>query len=148
MTTIFEIIQRMHERFLSYEGYQRALVEKYWEEIVGSVAKRHSRPQKIRDNILYISVDSSVWNQSLFMEKRRVIENINRHFPRKIVADLKFQMGNEVDFSLRQSSDINRVQGDIVALAKRKNETDLLILKALQQKEEIYQKNKRQEKKE
>lgn len=146
MKSIFEIIQRMNEKFLSYEGYQRALVEKYWEEIVGSVAKRHSRPRQIRDSILYVSVDSSVWNQTLFMEKRKVIENINRHFPRKIVADLKFQMGNESDFS--QISEINRERGDIVAFAKRKNETDLLILKALQQKEELYQKNKHQEKKE
>lgn len=146
MTSMLEIIQRMHEKFLSYEGYQRALVEKYWEEIVGSAATRHSRPRQIRDNILYISVDSSVWNQSLFMKKRRVIENINRHFSRIIVADLKFQMGNEVDFS--QTIGINREPGDFVAQAKRKNETDLLILKALQQKEENYQKNKYQEKKE
>ena len=141
MTAIFDIIQKMHEKFLSYEGYQRALVEKHWEEIVGSSAKRHSYPRKILDKILYISVDSSVWNQSLFMEKKRLIEKINHRFPKQIVIDLKFQIGDEGN-SLSMGNCASKVKEEDEEGMIRKNTMDLLVLKALQQKEEIYQKNK------
>lgn len=142
MTAIFDIIQKMHEKFLSYEGYQRALVEKHWEEIVGSVAKRHSHPRKIWDKILYISVDSSAWNQALFMDKKRVLEKINHHFNKKIVIDLKIQMGDE-GHNLPVSDYVCKKEESEEGMI-RKSITDLLVLKALQQKENISKSKCRQ----
>lgn len=140
MRSIVEVIQKMQEKLLSFEGYQRALVEKYWHEIVGEAARKHSRPQRIRDNVLYVSVDSSVWNQALFMEKRTVINKINQHFPRSIVQDVKFQIGD--DFAFAKQIEKMRPGEPIIDPVTRKNEMDLLILRALQQKEEARQKNK------
>lgn len=146
MTAIFDIIQKMHEKFLSYEGYQRAWVEKNWEEIVGSIAKRHCHPRIIRDRVLYISVDSSVWNQSLFMEKRKMIEKINYHLKQQYVIDLKFQIGDERNNLSTSDSASKRENHEEETI--RKNTTDLLVLKALQKKEEEYQKSKYKLKKE
>ena len=53
MTSIFDIVQKMHEKFLSYEGYQRAWVEKNWEEIekmIFDIKKKREEMRKRRDN--------------------------------------------------------------------------------------------------
>ena len=56
---------------------------KHWEELVGKEAGRHSRPYKIEHDILFVSVDSSVWNQELFMKKTILISTINKTFEKK-----------------------------------------------------------------
>lgn len=102
MASIFEVIQTVCEKLSKHEGYQRAWLDKHWKKIVGNVAYRHSMPRAIRNKILYINVDSSTWNQALFIEKQRLLHEINRCFSMNIVVDLKFQMGNDTEFSLAE----------------------------------------------
>lgn len=98
MQSISLIINRIHTKLIRIEGYQRAWIEKHWEEIVGSNARKHSITRKIKNKILYISVDSSVWNHKLFIDKKGIIDKINRTVDNVIIDDIKFQMGNDNDF--------------------------------------------------
>lgn len=102
MTAISEIIKKICEKLSRQEGYQRAWLEKHWEEIVGKPADRHSIPRIVRNQVLYVNVDSSTWNQALFIEKRRLIQRINQCFSTKIILDLKLQLGNDADFLIRE----------------------------------------------
>lgn len=129
MTSIFEVIQKICEKLSYLEGYQRAWMERHWSEIVGPAAQRHSMPRYIRNNILYVSVDSSVWNQALFMEKKQLIMKINHCFARKIISDLKFQMGNDVDFN--QKKEKNELIGPVLPQITRRNIREVIILRAL-----------------
>jgi len=129
VTSIFEVIQKICEKLSYIEGYQRAWMEKHWAEIVGPAAQRHSLPRYIRNNILYVSVDSSVWNQALFMEKNQLIIKINQCFARKIISDLKFQMGNDVDFNRTKQK--NELIGPVLPQVTRRNIREVGILRAL-----------------
>jgi len=91
-------------------GYKKAWLTKYWKEIVGETADKHTRPYKIDRDILFVSVDSSVWNQELFMKKGNLIININRKFAKKIVKDVKCQMGH---FVAEESDKVEGPLGDI-----------------------------------
>ena len=91
-------------------GYKKAWLTKYWKEIVGETADKHTRPYKIDRDVLFVSVDSSVWNQELFMKKGSLISNINRKFAKKIVKDVKCQMGY---FLVEDNDPIEEPLGDI-----------------------------------
>jgi len=93
VTTIKKVIQVIIDKISHKDGYKRAWLEKHWGELVGKEAGKHSRPYKIERNILFVSVDSSVWNQELFMKKTSIISTINKTFEKKIVQELKCQIG-------------------------------------------------------
>ena len=93
MTTIKKVIQVIIDKISHKDGYKRAWLAKHWGELVGQEAGRHSRPYKIERDILFVSVDSSVWNQELFMKKTILISTINKTFEKKIVQEVKCQIG-------------------------------------------------------
>jgi hypothetical protein len=93
MKPISEVLSRIIERISNTNGYKKAWMEKYWEDLVGESAKKHSRPYKIEKEILYVSVDSSVWNQALFIDKANLIRRINQKFARSIIEEVKYQIG-------------------------------------------------------
>jgi hypothetical protein len=127
-----EIIKRICEKLTHHEGYQRAWLEKHWGEVVGETAARHSIPHRVRNKILYVSVDSSTWNQALFIEKRRLVQKINQKYISEIIHDLKLQMGNDGDFS--NEEDKNMGERFSVALDNRKSQLERKILTALNKK--------------
>lgn len=93
MKPISEVISGIINKLANTNGYKKALLERYWVELVGEGARKHSRPRKIDKRILYVSVDSSVWNQALFIDKANLIRRINQKFTRPIVEEIKYQMG-------------------------------------------------------
>lgn len=132
MTAMSEIIKKICEKLSRQEGYQRAWLEKHWEEVVGKPASRHSMPRMVRNQILYINVDSSTWNQALFIDKRRLVQKVNQCFITKIIHDLKLQMGNDGDFS--GSEEKVKVDGFAVMMENRKSNLERNILTALHRK--------------
>ena len=93
MTTIKEVIQKIVDKFSSLNGYKKAWIEKHWLELIGAAAASHALPYKVERNILFVRVDSSVWNQELFMDKRNFINKVNNCFSNKIIDDVKYQIG-------------------------------------------------------
>ena len=74
-------------------SYKKYWLENNWSELIGPQAKMHSKPFKIDKEILYVSVDSSVWNYNLFMDKLYLIKKINSKFGNLIIKDVKYQVG-------------------------------------------------------
>ena len=91
---IKEVIKNIIEKMSYMNGYKKVWLEKNWIELVGEEAGKHSKPYKIERDILVINVDSSVWNQELFMMRASLIVKINQKFDRKIVEDVKCQIGH------------------------------------------------------
>ena len=79
MTTIKEVIKGIIDKFSSLNGYKKAWIEKHWLELIGEAAAVHALPYKVESNILFVRVDSSVWNQELFMNKRNLINKVNNN---------------------------------------------------------------------
>ncbi len=135
MTIIKEVIKGIVDKFSSLNGYKKAWIEKHWLKLIGEAAAVHALPYKVESNILFVRVDSSVWTQELFMDKRNLINQVNNNFSKKIIEDVKFQIGH---FTKPEKS--NEMSADILLLLEKElseNRVSLLdrkIMKNLQRK--------------
>jgi len=93
MMGIEQIFQEIINKLSFTNGYKKAWLEKQWVELVGLEAGKHCRPVRVDREILFVVVDSSAWNQELFMRKAKLVEKINRKFTRKMIEDVKYQIG-------------------------------------------------------
>ena len=94
MTSMREIVQKLVNQFAIRNGFKKAWIEKHWAELVGLEAGKHSRPHRVDHEVLFVNVDSSVWNQELFMTRRNLIQKINGNFSQAIVKEIKYQIGH------------------------------------------------------
>lgn len=97
MTPMAQVIQRVVEKLSSANGFKKAWIEKHWKEIVGEQASKHSYPAKTEHEVLVVNVDSSAWNQELFMNKGKILNKINHPFSKKIIIEIKCKIGPIVE---------------------------------------------------
>jgi len=66
-----------------------------WEEAVGPAVAMHAEPTGIRDGVLFVEVDSSVWMQELSLLRESIVERLNAALGapmvRRIVLSLERQ---------------------------------------------------------
>jgi len=68
-----------------------------WKDAVGPRIARHSQPKKIRNRILGVVVDNSVWMQQLVFLEGQIKEKLNQMTGSPIVEKIRFQIG-EINF--------------------------------------------------
>jgi hypothetical protein len=70
-----------------------------YDMIVGDKLAEVSWPIYIRNQILFIGVESSVWSQQLYFFKPQIIKNINDYFghDHNIIKDVKFHISTIKD---------------------------------------------------
>ena len=111
MSSIREIIRNIVNKLADKDGFKRAWVEKHWPELVGLEASRHSLPQRVERATLFVSVDSSVWNQELFMRRRQLLQKINDNFSHVILQDIKYQLGHFLFFQEPTKEKLEKISG-------------------------------------
>ena len=84
-----EILKRYH---LDKRARQE-LAAADWPEIVGEKAAAASKPDTIRDGILFINCKSSVWAQELTLYKSRIMAELNKRAGSKLISDVRFSGG-------------------------------------------------------
>lgn len=86
-------------RVMSLMGLDGKLEEakfmKGWEAVVGPVVASRSRPRDIKDGILYVSVESSVWMQELWFHRSEILARINRDYPGIGVKGIRLEIERE-----------------------------------------------------
>ena len=65
----------------------------HWEKIVGHEIAKRSRPHKLVNMTLYISVSSSTWANELSLMSEDLIMNINSFAGDKVVKKVRFKAG-------------------------------------------------------
>ncbi|QPK80224.1 DUF721 domain-containing protein [Corynebacterium lizhenjunii] len=61
----------------------------HWEEVVGSLNAAHSQPEKIEEQVLYISCDSSNWSSNLRLLQRHILARIAQKVGPDVVVQLR-----------------------------------------------------------
>lgn len=76
-------IQEVLRGLIAQYGFEGPMAEhrlrEAWSGIVGVRIAAHTRPDQIRFNKLYLSVDSTAWMQELAFFKPALLEKVNRH---------------------------------------------------------------------
>ena len=65
-----------------------------WEEVVGKNIARRARAVSVRNEILFVTVQNSVWLQELALLKEGIIEKINSLVGRQVIKDIVFRIGD------------------------------------------------------
>jgi len=89
----------------------------YYETIVGEKIAAVSRPTSIKNQVLFIVVDSPVWSQRLHFFKNDIMEKINNYFGRKIVSDIKFHI---YPAKLKKENHITKISDNKIIVPDKK----------------------------
>ncbi len=47
-------------------------------------------PKKVRNSILFLRVENSVWRSELNLQKAVIIKKVNKHFNKTVIKNIKF----------------------------------------------------------
>lgn len=61
-----------------------------WSRLVGERIASKANPLKVRDSILFVSVENASWRNELFFMKRKIIEELNRSVKGNVIRDIVF----------------------------------------------------------
>ncbi|MDO8588073.1 MAG: DUF721 domain-containing protein [Armatimonadota bacterium] len=61
-----------------------------WADVVGEKCAAASRPETVRDGILFVSCKSSAWAQELTFLKDRIISEMNKRVGAAVIKDIRF----------------------------------------------------------
>ena len=59
-----------------------------WDAVVGATLARHARPERFRDGVLVVAVDSAEWMQELQFLKYELRDRLNARLGRTAVRDI------------------------------------------------------------
>ena len=74
------------------EQYKLNTLVHNWRHVVGDVIADHTKIVSINPPDMVISADNSMWMQELQMQKRRIIEAINKYYRQEVITDIRFIM--------------------------------------------------------
>ncbi len=63
----------------------------HWEDIVGQQIAEKSKPEKLKDGILFVSVASSTWANELNLMSQQLILKVNSFTGLKVIKDIRFK---------------------------------------------------------
>jgi len=77
------------------EKFEEGRLQREWVAVVGKAIASRSRPRVLRDGVLVVTVENSVWMQELWFRQREILERIGAAFPRLAVTALRFEQERE-----------------------------------------------------
>ena len=89
-----KILERLTKRMGIAARLEREKPVLVWEEAVGKTISRRAKAISLRNDILFVRVQNSVWLQELSMLKEGIIEKINTLVGKDVVRDIVFRVGD------------------------------------------------------
>ncbi|NLJ06354.1 MAG: DUF721 domain-containing protein [Sphingobacteriales bacterium] len=87
--TLKEAINKFIEHYNLRIKFDERRITEHWQEIAGELIYRHTTNLFIKENVLFIEVNSSVVKQELIFLKARLKTVINRFLGQEIIKDIK-----------------------------------------------------------
>ena len=97
MNSSFERLDQVMQKLLGKSPLRRGLEEQEilssWPEIVGPEIAKHSQALALRDGVLWVRTEGSVWAQELSLLKPRIRERLEKKGGEGSVRDVRFHTG-------------------------------------------------------
>ncbi len=61
-----------------------------WNQLVGERIASQANPLKVRDSILFVSVENASWRNELHFMKRKIMEELNQSVKDNVIKDIVF----------------------------------------------------------
>ena len=62
-----------------------------WPKLLGSAVQSYTKELYIRNQVLYVSVTSSVLRQELLMNRKSLVRQLNEHVQAQVITDIVFR---------------------------------------------------------
>ena len=72
---------------------QASLLLLRWQELVGSRIAKHSQPEFIKDGVLQVRVENSVWLNHLLFLREELRQKLNRKLSPQEIKEIRFRQG-------------------------------------------------------
>ncbi len=73
------------------KNIMESILKSNWQDIVGNALAKKSAPYFVKNRILYVSVENSIWTQQMQFLKNDIIEKINSFLNGAYISDLVFK---------------------------------------------------------
>ena len=87
-TSIGDILKRLVPKTDLGKKLAQSRIWERWDHVAGAALAPHGRPHAIRDNVLIIEVDSTVWMNRYAYEKWEILLRANALYRREVVSDM------------------------------------------------------------
>lgn len=91
--TLKEVLGPLSSRLGLKERVQEMKIGDLWEKAVGKALAERTEPARLKDRILFVKVENSVWMQQLHFLKEVMMQKINEHLKENFIIDLRFFIG-------------------------------------------------------
>ena len=89
-----EIFQKAHQRYPAFgKRLREAEAFSLWREAVGPLIAKHSRAVSVRNEVLWVEVEHSIWRSELHYRKNQILGVLNQKSPEgdhPIIKDIFF----------------------------------------------------------
>lgn len=82
------VIDRLLESYKLKQGLEQLNLTKEWEGLVGTHIAKHTQSVQLKNNKLYVSIDSEVLRNELAYGKSLIIQKVNDYLGREEVKDV------------------------------------------------------------
>ncbi|MDR1745884.1 MAG: DUF721 domain-containing protein [Tannerella sp.] len=62
-----------------------------WSQVLGPSIMDYTQDIYVKNRILYVSLQSSVWRNELFMRRKKLVENLNERAGAEVITDIVFR---------------------------------------------------------
>jgi hypothetical protein len=94
MKRLGEILDRTVQQLPLRRRLDDYAIWEIWDDAVGPTVARNARPEKIRNDTLFVKVRGATWMQQLQYMKDIIMETLNQRLGREVVANIFFVVGD------------------------------------------------------
>ncbi|MDW7650873.1 MAG: DUF721 domain-containing protein, partial [Bacillota bacterium] len=93
MIPIAKILDQTLKKMPNAKKIKGQIIQDSWPDVVGEPIAAKTKAVSFDNGILFVWVRDSVWAQHLSLQKKQIIQRLNRAAKTRILHDIRFQAG-------------------------------------------------------
>ncbi len=86
--TLKEVLEDLFKAYGWTEKMDGVKVTNMWEKVAGKIIANHTTDMYVKNNKLYVKLDSSVLRNELFMDRSAMTKKINKELGKKVINEI------------------------------------------------------------
>ena len=95
MIPLSKILDQALKKMPCAKKIKGQLIMDAWPIVVGEMIAAKTQTLSFENGLLFVWVRDSVWAQHLSLQKKQIINKLNRHTKTRVLTDIRFQVGGE-----------------------------------------------------
>lgn len=92
-TPIKDLIGRVIAKIDREKTIDQDTINAVWNKAVGEGGAKHAKPVSLHRGTLRVRVENPGWIQELTFRKRKILKELQRHFGKDQITDIRFKIG-------------------------------------------------------